>query len=393
MSEIRYMQTEAVDKGSLKVEVVTGRMRRPIEGAQIAISYSGDPDSRVEEVKADASGMSEELVLDAPPLEYSMEPSENQPFSQYTVKVTAPGYRPVSVSGVQIFSEQLALQQVQMSAEEESQSQVDNIVIPVNTLYGDFPPKIAESEIKPVTESGEIVLSKVVIPEFVYVRDIYENGNARANTMFKLTYQAYIMFALTMGYGIYRLLAVSRQKVFKIISGICLFFLIWTVGYFGKSVDSWFGKVLNPSGYQGLYALGYLDTDFSEDVSAIQWLKENIKGAPVVLEANGDSYSGYERVSAATGLPTILGWYVHEWLWRNDTDDLNRKQADVMSIYTSQDESQVRALLTEYGVSYIFVGSKEREKYEDSLNNALLQSLGEIVFMDEDSGTYIVKVD
>ena len=171
MSEIRYMQTEAVDKGSLKVEVVTGRMRRPIEGAQIAISYSGDPDSRVEEVKADASGMSEELVLDAPPLEYSIEPSENQPFSQYTVKVTAPGYRPVSVSGVQIFSEQLALQQVQMSAEEESQSQVDNIVIPVNTLYGDFPPKIAESEIKPVTESGEIVLSKVVIPEFVIVHD------------------------------------------------------------------------------------------------------------------------------------------------------------------------------------------------------------------------------
>lgn len=171
MSEIRYMQTEAVDKGSLKVEVVTGRMRRPIEGAQIAISYSGDPDSRVEEVKADASGMSEELVLDAPPLEYSMEPSENQPFSQYTVKVTAPGYRPVSVSGVQIFPEQLALQQVQMSAEEESQSQVDNIVIPVNTLYGDFPPKIAESEIKPVTESGEIVLSKVVIPEFVIVHD------------------------------------------------------------------------------------------------------------------------------------------------------------------------------------------------------------------------------
>ena len=64
-----------------------------------------------------------------------------------------------------------------------------------------------------------------------------------------------------------------------------------------------------------------------------------------------------------------------------------------MSIYTSQDETQVRALLTEYGVSCIFVGSKEREKYEDSLNNALLQSLGEIVFMDEDSGTYIVKVD
>lgn len=103
MPDIKYAQTEAVDKGSLKVEVLTNRTRRPIEGARITISYSGEPDSTVEEVSADDSGMSEKLTLDAPPLEYSMEPSENQPFAQYTVKVTAPGYRPVSISGVQIF--------------------------------------------------------------------------------------------------------------------------------------------------------------------------------------------------------------------------------------------------------------------------------------------------
>ena len=88
--------------------------------------------------------------------------------------------------------------------------------------------------------TGLCAIGLVAIPELVYVRDIYENGNARANTMFKLTYQAYILFALTMGYGIYRLLVVSRQKLAKIISAICLFFLIWTVGYFGKSVTSWF---------------------------------------------------------------------------------------------------------------------------------------------------------
>ena len=240
---------------------------------------------------------------------------------------------------------------------------------------------------------GLCAIGLVVIPELVYVRDIYENGNARANTMFKLTYQAYILFALTMGYGIYRLLVVSKQKLFKVISGICLSFLVWTVGYFGKSVDSWFGKVLDTSKYQGLYALGYLETDFPEDAAAIHWLKENIEDAPVVLEANGDSYTGYERVSTSTGLPTILGWYVHEWLWRNDTDDLNRKRDDIAAIYTSTDDLQVRNLIQEYDVSYIFVGSKEREKYEDTLNNDLLQSLGEIVFMDEDSGTYIVKVD
>ena len=171
MPDIKYAQTEAVDKGSLKVEVLTNRTRRPIEGARITISYSGDPDSTVEEVSADDSGMSEKLTLDAPPLEYSMEPSENQPFAQYTVKVTAPGYRPVSISGVQVFSEQLALQQVRMAEENEEENQIDSIVIPVNTLFGNFPAKIAESEIKPVSDSGEIVLSKVVIPEFVVVHD------------------------------------------------------------------------------------------------------------------------------------------------------------------------------------------------------------------------------
>lgn len=171
MPDIKYAQTEAVDKGSLKVEVLANRTRRPIEGAKITISYSGKPDSTVEEVSADDSGMSEKLTLDTPPLEYSMEPSENQPFAQYTVKVTAPGYRPVSISGVQVFSEQLALQQVRMAEENEEENQIDSIVIPVNTLFGNFPAKIAESEIKPVSDSGEIVLSKVVIPEFVVVHD------------------------------------------------------------------------------------------------------------------------------------------------------------------------------------------------------------------------------
>ena len=67
----------------------------------------------------------------------------------------------------------------------------------------------------------------------------------------------------------------------------------------------------------------------------------------VVLEANGDSYSGFERVSASTGLPTILGWYVHEWLWRNNTDDLNVKRDDVETIYTGTDQNQIQSLLRE----------------------------------------------
>ena len=157
-------------------------------------------------------------------------------------------------------------------------------------------------------------------------------------------------------------------------------------------MHSWFGDVWKVSDYKGLNATSFLENDFAEDVGGIQWLKENVKGSPVVLEANGDSYTGYERVSAMTGLPTLLGWYVHEWLWRDDTADLNQKSADVESIYTSSDVEYVKELVEKYGVSYIFVGSKEREKYKDRLNEETLNSIGTVVFRDEWSETYILEV-
>ena len=172
MPDIRFMQTENnIDKGTLKVGVIDRRTNNPIRDAKISISYTGEPNSTFEEVTSDASGMSEELTLNAPPLEYSMQPGEEQPFAQYTIQVTAPGYRPVNVSGIQIFSDQLALQDVRMEEEEREENSLDNITIPLNTLFGDFPPKIPESEIKPIAETGEIVLSRVVIPEYVIVHD------------------------------------------------------------------------------------------------------------------------------------------------------------------------------------------------------------------------------
>ena len=240
---------------------------------------------------------------------------------------------------------------------------------------------------------GLCAIGLVLIPELVYVRDIYESGNARANTMFKLTYQAYIMFGMTMIYAIFRLFVIGRNKILKVLAFIGLFFFVWTCGYFGNSVHSWFGEVWKPSQYKGLNATAFLETDFPEDVNGIRWLKENISDAPVVLEANGDSYSEYERVSAMTGLPTIMGWYVHEWLWRGDLADLNAKIEEIQEIYTSTDETRVKELLEEYHVSYIFVGSCERNKYGADLNNDLLKSLGEVVFQDSEYPTYIVKIN
>ena len=240
---------------------------------------------------------------------------------------------------------------------------------------------------------GLCAIGLVAIPELVYVRDIYENRNARANTMFKLTYQAYIMFGMTMAYVIFRLLFINCKKILKAVGVIGLVLLLWTCGYFGRSVDSWFGQVLDPSQYKGLNATAFLETDFVEDAGAIRWLKENIQDSPVVLEANGDSYSNYERVSAMTGLPTVMGWYVHEWLWRNDVADLNEKSAEIESIYTSTDTQKVQELIKKYDISYIFVGSCERDKYGANLNNAGLESLGEIVYQDPNYETYIVKIE
>ena len=257
--------------------------------------------------------------------------------------------------------------------------------------FGDFTGKM------PVPDLFALILALcamglVMIPEIVYVRDIYENGNARANTMFKLTYQAYIMFGIVIGYAVWKLLLSCKGVILKLIAFILFLLWVLTCGYFFESVHDWFGDVRKTENYKGINAQNFLETDFPQDASAIRWLKQNVEGTHVVLEANGDSYTGYCRVSASTGLPTILGWYVHEWLWRNDVGDLNNRSADVERIYTSTDITQVRALLAQYDVDYIFIGSMEQQKYEDRLNTELLKSLGSVVFMNESGNTCIVKL-
>ena len=171
MPDIRYTQNDNVDQGELRVQVVGRGENNPIQNAKISISYSGDPEGTLEEVDTDLSGMSEAVTLDAPPLGYSMEPSETQPYAEYTIQVTAEGYRPINISGIEVFSKQLSLQEVRLDRENAPGNPIDNIVIPAHTLFAEYPPKIAESEIKPLTETGEIVLSRVVIPEYVVVHD------------------------------------------------------------------------------------------------------------------------------------------------------------------------------------------------------------------------------
>ena len=238
---------------------------------------------------------------------------------------------------------------------------------------------------------GISALGLIVIPEIVYVRDIYEKEYARSNTMFKLTYQAFTMFGILLGYALIRLWMEKKHVIRKVLTSAVFACFAGCCFYTATAVHAWFGQVWDPSQYQGLDATAYLETTFPEDAAAIRWLNDNVTGDPVVLEANGDSYSDYERVSAMTGLPTVLGWYVHEWLWRGDTGALNERAQEVETIYTSTNQEEVKALLEKYQVEYIFVGAREREKYE-SLNESMLQSLGNVVFSDEQSQTYVLQV-
>ena len=172
---VNYVRTlerpeNAVDRGNLRVNVIDRTTNRPIMNATVDISYTGQPDSVIEELSTDESGLTETVSLPAPPVEYSMEPGDNQPYSEYNIKVSAPGYEDLLISGSEIFSGENSVQQASMAERREDEAP-RIIVIPANTLFGNFPPKIPENEIQPVNESGEIVLSRVVVPEIVVVHD------------------------------------------------------------------------------------------------------------------------------------------------------------------------------------------------------------------------------
>ena len=173
---VNYVHTferpeNAVDRGNLKVNVIDRRTKRPVMNARVEISYTGRPDSVIEELVTDDSGLTPTIALPAPPVEYSMEPQDSQPYSEYNVKITASGYVDMLISGSEIFSGVSSTQQASLGGQTESDAASDVVVIPANTLFGTYPPKIPENEIQPVNTSGEIVLSKVVVPETVVVHD------------------------------------------------------------------------------------------------------------------------------------------------------------------------------------------------------------------------------
>ena len=191
MNVMKATQQDTPDKGKLKINLTSEITAYPVADATISISYTGVPDSTLEKLTTDSSGQTETIELSAPPLEYSLDVNnEIQPYSEYTLQVEAPGYEPVSIAGAEILSSVTAIQNISLSPLETTDPSEEIFVIPAHTLYGSYPAKIPEDEIKPMNESGEIVLSRVVVPEYVVVHD----GSPRDTTArnYYVKYKDYI---------------------------------------------------------------------------------------------------------------------------------------------------------------------------------------------------------
>lgn len=170
-NSLENARTDNTGTGRLQINVTSTIGLIPIQDATVTISYTGVPDVAIEQIRTDSSGQTQVLELPSPPVEYSLEPESQRPYAEYNVLVEAPGYEPVLVSGTEVLADVKAVQPVRMTPLETASEEEEFIVIPDHTLYGDYPPKIPEDEIKPMDESGEIVLSRVVIPEYVIVHD------------------------------------------------------------------------------------------------------------------------------------------------------------------------------------------------------------------------------
>jgi uncharacterized membrane protein len=212
----------------------------------------------------------------------------------------------------------------------------------------------------------------IIIPELIYVKDIYIFEHRRANTMFKLVYQAFIMYSLASGYILYRF---KNSFFYRLLFFVILVSHLIYPYYAIKSFrDSHFEFK-----YHSLFGLDYLKDQYPDNFALIEWINRNIKGQPNIVEAVGDSYTRFNQISSATGLPTIEGWLVHEWLWRGGYDGPGARAEEVRQIYESTDIELTKSILQKYDVKYVVVSSQEKEKYT-SLNESKFLLLGRAIF-------------
>jgi uncharacterized membrane protein len=245
---------------------------------------------------------------------------------------------------------------------------------------------------KKVTTSDIFILSLlvscwalIILPEIIYMKDIYAATHYRANTMFKLTYQAFVMSYLSGGYIIVRQISLQKYSYvrrFLAIFWVVILYLI--LSYAKLSTNSYYGNLKN---YQGLDGTKWLESQYPGEYGAVNWIKNNAEKDTVLLEAPGDSYTDYNVISSYTGTPTVSGWFVHEWLWRGTPDFPQKRVADITEIYQSSDINLTIQLLKKYNIRYVMVGHFEKQRFP-SLNEFKFKEISNPVFQSGEMTIY-----
>jgi uncharacterized membrane protein len=205
------------------------------------------------------------------------------------------------------------------------------------------------------------------------------------NTVFKFYYPVWVFLGIACAVTVYRLIPVVRNLyspsilaryafVFTLLLGMGMVYPVGATLQHG-------GFFRNPSTLDGTQ---YLFRDHPADARAILWLKRNAVGNEVVLEATGNPYGYFARVSSNTGLPTVLGWANHESVWRGNRVDLGARQRDIQTLFTSPDPQEQKRLLDRYRVEWAFVGELERQSFPQ-MNLDGLQRWMEVVYEEGDT--------
>lgn len=231
-----------------------------------------------------------------------------------------------------------------------------------------------------------------MIPEFFYVKDIYPE-HFRANTMFKLGYQAFMMMNIGMIVVLFRIrLMVSRSRY--LIKVLFFFLTIFVALYPFFAFASYYPGIYDAKTYNKdpkIDGFLWLKRDLPQDAEIIEYFERSVPGQPVILEAQGDSYTDYDRISAYTGLPTVAGWWVHEWLWRGSPGVVGDRIPDIEAIYQNADEITTLRLLQKYNVSYVIVSALEKEKYK-TLQEQKFSKIGQLVFRSQNGVGSVYKI-
>lgn len=192
--------------------------------------------------------------------------------------------------------------------------------------------------------------------EFFYLRDHF---GTRMNTVFKFYFQAWTMWGIAAACAMAYFLARGPRWA----AGVGLALIALGLVYPALAIPT---RAREYGGPPTLDGAAHLREAYQADMDAIDWLNVHVQGTPVILEAPGDHYRAYiyeGRVSAFTGLPTLLGWGGHEHQWRGNYDEPARREPDITLLFTTPDPDVALPLLKQYGIQYVYVGLLEQSRY------------------------------